>query len=293
MMSLDQIMASAQQANFDRTRPGAMGALTDSQLEAYFGGQGDIQAARQADPNFNLAQWYDTFGKNEVMSGARQLSQPVGNVYATAGGDTAFTSGLNAFDEQQYLAGNQDVAQALQGGQFKSGLQHFLTYGQKEGRDPNARLGFLSKAASANPGNAGLYDPGNAMYAPTAGLFEPNAFDAMQAGKSSLGGRGFDMMNMGSARQMGAFSQNPFMPQTFMGGWQGGWSSTDNLSQVLEALRGGGGFGPQSMAMPNMASYGPSTQNPFSPQGVPGMQVGAGFNPLGASSAVSQARGLV
>lgn len=53
--------------------PGAV-ALTNNQLEQYFGGQSDIQAARAADPNFNLAQWYQTYGQNEVANGSRQMT---------------------------------------------------------------------------------------------------------------------------------------------------------------------------------------------------------------------------
>lgn len=49
-------------------------ALSNDQIERYFGGQADIQAARAADPNFNLAQWYQTYGKNEVLNGQRQAS---------------------------------------------------------------------------------------------------------------------------------------------------------------------------------------------------------------------------
>lgn len=56
--------------------------LSNDQIERYFGGQSDIQAARAADPNFNLAQWYQTSGKNEVMTGKRQAD---GNTDPTQG----------------------------------------------------------------------------------------------------------------------------------------------------------------------------------------------------------------
>ena len=50
--------------------------ITNAEIESQFGGQKDIQAARQADPNFNLANWYQDFGQNEVNSGARTPSAP-------------------------------------------------------------------------------------------------------------------------------------------------------------------------------------------------------------------------
>ena len=41
------------------------------------------------------------------------------------------------FDEKYYLAHNSDVANAVAKGQFKNGLEHFLKYGEQEGRDPS------------------------------------------------------------------------------------------------------------------------------------------------------------
>jgi|GEM_PF-2905292 len=41
------------------------------------------------------------------------------------------------FDNSYYLAHNLDVATAVAKGQFKSGLDHFLQFGQFEGRDPS------------------------------------------------------------------------------------------------------------------------------------------------------------
>lgn len=40
----------------------------------------------------------------------------------------------NVWKESRYLAENQDVAQAVKTGQLKSGLHHFVEYGQFEGR---------------------------------------------------------------------------------------------------------------------------------------------------------------
>ncbi|AFY65719.1 WD40 repeat domain-containing protein [Geitlerinema sp. PCC 7407] len=40
------------------------------------------------------------------------------------------------FDEGSYLAANGDVAAAVQSGTFQNGLQHFLLFGAREGRDP-------------------------------------------------------------------------------------------------------------------------------------------------------------
>lgn len=42
------------------------------------------------------------------------------------------------FDEGAYLAANADVAAAVQGGSFATGLQHFRLHGESENRSPNA-----------------------------------------------------------------------------------------------------------------------------------------------------------
>lgn len=44
---------------------------------------------------------------------------------------------LLTFDEQFYLANNQDVAQAVDAGALASGEEHYLAFGALEGRDPN------------------------------------------------------------------------------------------------------------------------------------------------------------
>jgi soluble lytic murein transglycosylase-like protein len=48
-------------------------AFTAADIEAAFGGMSDIRAARAADPSFNLAQWFQTFGINEVLNGQRSI----------------------------------------------------------------------------------------------------------------------------------------------------------------------------------------------------------------------------
>ncbi|MBP2233455.1 hypothetical protein J2847_006793 [Azospirillum agricola] len=53
-----------------RTR---LAAFTDAQIEAAFGGMADIQAARSVDPGFNLRRWFEAYGINEVLSGARSI----------------------------------------------------------------------------------------------------------------------------------------------------------------------------------------------------------------------------
>ncbi|MBP2233479.1 hypothetical protein J2847_006818, partial [Azospirillum agricola] len=53
-----------------RTR---LAAFTDAQIEAAFGGMADIQAVRAADPGFDLRRWFEQFGINEVLSGARHI----------------------------------------------------------------------------------------------------------------------------------------------------------------------------------------------------------------------------
>lgn len=42
------------------------------------------------------------------------------------------------YDERYYLNQNPDVAEAVAAGVFASGLEHFLNFGQREGRDPSA-----------------------------------------------------------------------------------------------------------------------------------------------------------
>ncbi|MBP2233460.1 hypothetical protein J2847_006798 [Azospirillum agricola] len=48
-------------------------AFSAAQIEAAFGGMPDIQAARLADPAFDLAQWFRQTGINEVLAGQRQI----------------------------------------------------------------------------------------------------------------------------------------------------------------------------------------------------------------------------
>ncbi|MFP5512313.1 MAG: phage tail tape measure protein, partial [Alphaproteobacteria bacterium] len=48
-------------------------AFSNSDIEAAFGHFADIQAARSADPGFNLAQWFRDFGMDEVLSGSRRI----------------------------------------------------------------------------------------------------------------------------------------------------------------------------------------------------------------------------
>jgi hypothetical protein len=52
------------------------------------------------------------------------------------------------FDEQDYLAANPDVASAVGKGQFRSGWEHFETFGRKEGRPLN-RFGKMSREDKA------------------------------------------------------------------------------------------------------------------------------------------------
>ncbi|SMF92360.1 hypothetical protein SAMN02982917_0574 [Azospirillum oryzae] len=48
-------------------------AFTNADIERTFGGFSDIIAARAADPSFNLALWFKTFGINEVLAGTRKI----------------------------------------------------------------------------------------------------------------------------------------------------------------------------------------------------------------------------
>jgi hypothetical protein len=250
-MSLQNVMAQAANDYATRNAPGALGALTNSQIEGYFGGQSDIQAARSADPGFNLADWYKNYGQNEVMAGTRGLSNPVGNIYATDAGDTAFTSGLKAFDEQQYSANNQDVFDAMKGGQFASGYQHFMNFGQKEGRDPNARLGFLGAAAMAPGANPGMYDPNSANYSPVAGVsgqgshmvMGPNGpIELMSGGKYLTNPAQFQPFGQGQMPYQGMYAQG-YQNLSFAQPGQYPWldGPTYDPGSTLEIVSGPGG----------------------------------------------------
>lgn len=62
--------------NVDRTieqKRARLEAFSNADIEAAFGGFSDIVAARSADPTFNLAYWFRTFGINEVLSGTRSI----------------------------------------------------------------------------------------------------------------------------------------------------------------------------------------------------------------------------
>lgn len=68
------------------------------------------------------------------------------------------------FSESFYLAQNQDVSEAINGGKFKSGLEHFNTYGKFEGRDPsllfNNKYYLQQNADVATAVNAGAFRSG-------------------------------------------------------------------------------------------------------------------------------------
>ncbi|WP_434619183.1 tape measure protein [Azospirillum sp. B2RO_4] len=48
-------------------------AFSNADIEQAFGGFSDIIAARAADPTFNLALWFKTYGINEVLAGTRSI----------------------------------------------------------------------------------------------------------------------------------------------------------------------------------------------------------------------------
>ena len=55
----------------------------------------------------------------------------------------------NGFNEQDYLAVNPDVEDAVKKGIFKSGLDHFIAFGKKEGRKIKKMLGELDRVDKA------------------------------------------------------------------------------------------------------------------------------------------------
>lgn len=64
---------------------------------------------------------YNQYGKNEGR-------------FRTVEDEVKAIQKHNVWKEERYLAENQDVAQAVKTGQFKSGLHHFVQCGQFEGR---------------------------------------------------------------------------------------------------------------------------------------------------------------
>ncbi|WP_451986021.1 phage tail length tape measure family protein [Azospirillum endophyticum] len=48
-------------------------AFTTGEIEQYFGGFADIQAERARNPAFNLAEWFQRFGIDEVLNGSRHI----------------------------------------------------------------------------------------------------------------------------------------------------------------------------------------------------------------------------
>ncbi|CAO3358573.1 tail fiber domain-containing protein [Azospirillum palustre] len=86
--------------------------LSNADIERYFGGQSDIQAARAADPNFNLAQWYQTSGKNEVMTGQRQAdgnpdpTQGIQRAIGNTAGSIQYNPGYGGVQGLMGQAGN-------------------------------------------------------------------------------------------------------------------------------------------------------------------------------------------
>lgn len=53
--------------------------------------------------------------------------------------------GIPCFDEEQYLASYPDVAAAVRGGLFQSGLEHYQKFGQAEGRSLVAQASELTR----------------------------------------------------------------------------------------------------------------------------------------------------
>lgn len=63
-----------------------------------------------------------------IVVGSNDMDHPAGPailLYATR---------LNGFDESRYLRLNPDVAEAVEGGQFYNGAEHFIRFGNAEGR---------------------------------------------------------------------------------------------------------------------------------------------------------------
>lgn len=139
--------------------------LSNEQIENYFGQQDDIKAARAADPNFNLGQWYQTSGKQEVLDGRRNPTgiQTLQNTVSSAVTNPTLPTGTTYtpvnqvaqanemqkgpgelpvnFNAAYYLQNNPDVAEAAKNSGMSPeefAYQHWKNYGQVEGRQGQA-----------------------------------------------------------------------------------------------------------------------------------------------------------
>ena len=128
---------------------------------------------------------------------------------------------LEGFDEARYLADNPDVAQAVGGGQFGSGREHFFRYGQAEGRGATPAeemAAALADAQSGTPAAASAPEPpgyaemlaGNlqavedALYGRAASRLDPAFAQREDRLRQTLANRGLPLGYQGAGEFTGA-----------------------------------------------------------------------------------------
>lgn len=91
----------------------------------------------QVTPGTNPLELYTALGRGAIDIGVPGFDSDSG--FGLIQADRAVGI-LRLFDPNFYLAMYPDVAQAVTRGAFRSGLQHFLEFGQFEGRNPSSRF---------------------------------------------------------------------------------------------------------------------------------------------------------
>jgi hypothetical protein len=135
---------------------------TDDSLDAYnfLMGKGKNLTQRKAETtNRPVMQRYDetVLGRKIARPGAKPAGTGT-TVIGTPGQPQTY------FDEKAYLAANPDVEAEMKAGKsnFTSGYEHYLMYGQKEGRKfTGDYAGYTTAAAVANAAGAGGGGPGS------------------------------------------------------------------------------------------------------------------------------------
>lgn len=103
---------------------------------------------RPFDENYYLSQYPDVaaaVGPRQFINGWQHF-----NLYGQFEGRQSNSSNQTSFplqfDENYYLGQNSDVAAAISPRKFNSGFEHFILYGQFEGRKPSSANNYLSVA---------------------------------------------------------------------------------------------------------------------------------------------------
>ena len=104
--------------------------------EDYKNANADIKQACENDNNFSISEHLCEHGYAEFLKKQRSF----GGFYPFEFDDTLQEKIKNVFDEDAYLAINEDVAKAVSEKVLESGWQHFLEYGIKEVREGKRQI---------------------------------------------------------------------------------------------------------------------------------------------------------